>query len=131
MIIISIMRRNTKQKEAVLRVLKDSNEHPTASWIYEQVRQEIPHISLGTVYRDLKSLKQDGKIEEIKSSGNLSRFDGNNKNHYHFHCQKCDRIIDIAEPIDKAIDKRVAQKTGFDIHYHRLEFYGLCRDCQS
>ncbi len=124
------MTRKTKQKEAILRVLKDNYEHPTASLIYEQVRQEIPHISLGTVYRDLKSLKQEGKIEEIKLTGSLSRFDGNNKNHYHFHCQKCDRIIDVAEPVDKAIDKRVAQKTGFDIYYHCLELYGLCRDCQ-
>jgi Fur family peroxide stress response transcriptional regulator len=125
------MTRKTKQKEAILRVLKDNSEHPTASWIYEQVRQEIPHISLGTVYRDLKSLKQEGKIAEIKLAGSLSRFDGNSKNHYHFHCQKCDRIFDVDESVDTAIDKRIAQKTGFDVFYHRLEFYGLCPDCQS
>jgi len=125
------MARKTKQKEAILRVLKDNNEHPTASLIYEQVRQEIPHISLGTIYRDLKSLKQEGKIAEIKLAGSLSRFDGNSKNHYHFHCQKCDRIFDVVEPVYTAIDNRIAQKTGFDVFYHRLEFYGLCPDCQS
>lgn len=125
------MTRKTRQKEAILRVLEDNDDHPTASWIYEQVRREIPHISLGTVYRDLKSLKQEGKIAEIHPSGSLSRFDGNNKNHYHFHCQKCDRIFDVAEPVDTAIDIRVAQKTSFDVFYHRLEFYGLCQDCRS
>jgi len=125
------MTRKTRQKGAILRVLEDNDDHPTASWIYEQVRREIPHISLGTVYRDLKSLKQEGKIAEINPSGSLSRFDGNNKNHYHFHCQKCDRIFDVAEPVDTAIDIRVAQKTSFDVFYHRLEFYGLCQDCRS
>ena len=125
------MTRKTRQKEAILRVLEDNDDHPTASWIYEQVRREIPHISLGTVYRDLKSLKQEGKIAEINPSGSPSRFDGNNKNHYHFHCQKCDRIFDVAEPVDIAIDIRVAQRTSFDVFYHRLEFYGLCQDCRS
>lgn len=124
------MARRTRQKEAILRVLKGNNNHPTASWIYEQVRQEIPHISLGTVYRDLKSLKQEGKIAELDFAGSLSRFDGNTENHYHFRCQKCGRIFDIPEPVDKEIDDRVAQKTGFEVLCHRLEFYGLCPDCQ-
>ena len=127
----SIMTRKTKQKEAILRVLEGNNNHPTASWIYEQVRRELPHISLGTIYRDLKSLKQEGKIAEIGLAGSISHFDGNNNNHYHFRCQKCGRIFDVDEPVDTAIDNRVAEKTSFNVFYHRLELYGLCMDCQS
>ena len=122
--------RKTKQKDAILRVLRNTDIHPTANWIYKQVKQEIPHISLGTVYRDLKLLKQRGDIAELDYSGSLTRFDGNTSQHYHFHCQQCDRIIDITEAVDSEIDKRLATKTGFDVFCHRLEFYGLCRDCR-
>lgn len=121
--------RKTKQKDAILKFLRNTDIHPTANCIYKQVKQEIPYISLGTVYRDLKSLKQRGEIAELDYSGSLTRFDGNTSKHYHFHCQKCDRIFDINEVVDSEIEKRVASKTGFDVFCHRLEFYGLCRDC--
>ncbi len=125
------MSRKTKQKVAILRVLKATKRHPTASWVYEQVRQEISNISLGTVYRDLKSLKQEGEISELGSTGAQSRFDGTAENHYHFRCRQCSRIFDIGGPVDKEIDERLAQKTGFEVFGHRLEFHGLCKDCQS
>jgi Fur family peroxide stress response transcriptional regulator len=56
------MRRKTKQKEAILRILKDTRSHPTADSIYEEVRKEIPHISKGTVYRNLRILQESGCI---------------------------------------------------------------------
>jgi len=123
--------RRTKQKETILRVLRDSNCHPTAGRIYEQVRREIPRISLGTVYRDLKALKQEGEIAELSLADRLTRFDGNTRNHHHFQCQKCGYIFDVAEPIDTELDSRLAQETSFEVFYHHLEFYGLCPDCQT
>ncbi len=125
------MSRKTRQKETILRILRANNCHPTAGWIYEQVKQELPHISLGTVYRDLKALKQAGEIAELGLAGRLGRFDGNNRNHYHFQCQKCGRIFDIAQPVSTELDNQIAGKTGFDVLYHHLEFYGLCLDCKS
>ena len=124
------MTRKSKQKEAILRVLKGTNSHPTADWVYEQVRREIPNISLGTVYRNLRVLKQAGEILELELVGTLSRFDANAQNHYHFRCEQCGRIFDVGEPLDKTIDGRVAQKTGFRVNNHLLEFRGLCKDCQ-
>jgi Fe2+ or Zn2+ uptake regulation protein len=121
----------TKQREAILRVLRTTVSHPTADWIYEEVRKEIPNISLGTVYRNLKQLRESGEILEIDLSGTFSRFDGNPDNHYHFRCEKCGRIFDVDEPVNKELDERVAQKTGFKISYHRLEFRGLCKECQK
>jgi Fe2+ or Zn2+ uptake regulation protein len=112
-------------------VLKDTDCHPTARWIYEQVRLQIPNISLGTVYRDLKTLKQMGKSLELDFAGSITRFDGNTNLHYHFYCQRCNRIFDIQEPVDKEIDKRVAEKNGFWVSNHRMDFFGLCRDCRS
>ena len=125
------MARKSKQREAILRVLRGTTSHPSADWVYEQVRREIPNISLGTVYRNLKLLKQKGEILELDLASTLSRFDGNSQDHYHFRCEKCGRIFDVDEPVDKEIDYRVAQKTGFKVSHHRLEFRGLCKDCQS
>ena len=125
------MPRKTKQREAILSVLRGTTSHPTAAWIYEQVRKEIPNISLGTVYRNLRLLREAGEIIEIDLSGTLSRFDGNQDNHYHFRCERCGRLFDVDEPVNIEIDERVARKTGFKISYHRLEFRGLCQECQE
>ena len=124
------MARKSKQKQAILRVLNGTTSHPTAKWIYEEVRKEIPDISLGTVYRNLKLLQFEGKILEMDFT-NIGRFDSNIRNHYHFRCERCGGIFDVDMPVDKVMDDRVAQKTGFKVTNHRLEFRGLCRDCQS
>ncbi|MAH39003.1 MAG: transcriptional repressor [Dehalococcoidales bacterium] len=125
------MHRKSKQKEAIFKVMKETTSHPTAEWVYERVRREIPNISLGTVYRDLESLKQEGEILKLGLAGTRSRFDGKTENHYHFRCLKCGRLFDINGPADKKIDERLAQKTGFTVFEHRLEFHGLCKSCQS
>ena len=125
------MLKRTKQKEAILSILKSTTSHPTADWIYEQVKKEIPNISLGTVYRNLKLLRESGEILEIDLSGASSKFNGKAENHYHFRCDKCGRVFDVDEQVDRELDKRVAKKTGFKISQHRIEFRGLCRDCQE
>ena len=125
------MVRKSKQREAILRVVKGTTSHPAADWIYEQVRKEIPNISLGTVYRNLKLLKQEGEILELDFSNTLARFDGNIRNHYHFKCERCGRIFDVDEPLHKEIDKRISQKLGFKVFNHLLEFHGLCKECRS
>ena len=125
------MIRKSKQREAILRVLKGTSSHVTADWVYEQVRKEILNISLGTVYRNLKLLKQKGKVLELDLANHQSRFEANARNHYHFRCEQCGRIFDVDEPVDEEINERVARKTDFKVSYHRLEFRGLCKDCQS
>ena len=124
------MARKSKQKEAILRVLKGTTSHPSADWVYEQVKREIPNISLGTVYRNLKLLKREGEILELDLASTVSRFDGNSQGHYHFRCEKCGCVFDVDELVDGEIDGRVAQKTGFKVTHHLLEFRGLCKDCQ-
>jgi len=125
------MARKSKQKEAILRVVKATKSHPTADWVYEKVREEIPNISLGTVYRDLKVLKQEGEIAEVGPADTLNRFDGNTQNHYHFRCEQCGYIFDVDEPVNEEINERIAAKMGFKVSYHRLEFYGLCKKCRD
>ena len=124
------MTRKSIQKEAILKVLQGTNCHPTADWIYSEVRKEIPNISLGTVYRNLRMLCETGNILELKLCGSLSRFDARKDNHYHFRCEGCGRVFDVDEPVNMDINRKVAKITGFKISYHRLEFRGLCKECQ-
>ncbi len=111
-------------------MLRATDTHPNADWIYDRVRNEMPDISLGTVYRNLRLLCQCGKAQEIDMTGTYTRFDGNPDNHYHFRCDNCGRVFDVAGAVDRALDDRVARETGFQISRHRLEFRGLCRECQ-
>jgi Fur family peroxide stress response transcriptional regulator len=124
------MFRKTRQKAAVIDVLRQTNSHPDAAWVYEKVRRKIPKISLGTVYRNLRLLKEAGVIEELTQSGQISRFDGNASPHYHFRCDSCGRIYDLDQTVDKNIEARVARETGFKVTHHNLELGGLCLDCQ-
>ena len=126
-----MIRRETKQREAILNVLRGADSHPTADRVYDEVRKVIPNISKGTVYRNLKILREDGKISELILSGSVSRYEGNQENHYHFRCEKCGRVFDLEEPVNKELDERIAKRTGFKVSYHQLEFRGLCKDCQK
>jgi Fur family peroxide stress response transcriptional regulator len=124
------MSRRSRQRDTILKVVMNTKTHPRADWVYEQVRKEIPNISLGTVYRNLKSLAEAGEIYQLELVGSTSRFDGNMDNHYHFRCKKCGDMYDLDEPVDRSIEKRIAQKTGFKITQQRLELLGLCTKCQ-
>jgi len=125
------MLRKSKQKEAILRVLRGTSSHPTADWIYNEVRKEIPNISLGTVYRNLRLLCQGGEILQLDLCGSLSRFDCRTDNHYHFRCEGCGRVFDVDEAVDDNLNERVAGRTGLQVLCHRLEFRGLCQECQQ
>jgi len=124
------MFRNTKQREAILKYLRDTKSHPTADMIYDVVRKEIPNISKGTVYRNLQVLQESGQIAELNIKGTVSRYEIRQASHYHFRCEQCGRVFDVDEPVDKDIDERVAKRTGFKVTRHQLEFRGLCKDCQ-
>ncbi|MDK2887460.1 MAG: Fur family transcriptional regulator, peroxide stress response regulator [Thermoanaerobacter sp.] len=124
-------RRMTKQKKLILEILRNTNTHPTADWIYEQARKQIPDISLGTIYRNLNNLKQAGEIMELNYGSTFSRFDGNPQNHYHFVCDGCGRIFDLDLPLMNNLEEKVSSLTGMQVTRHRLEFYGYCRECQA
>jgi Fur family peroxide stress response transcriptional regulator len=120
----------SKQRDTILRVIMNSKDHPRADWVYDQVRQEIPNISMGTIYRNLKSLTKSGEIRQLDIADGTGRFDGNTENHYHFRCEKCGRIFDLDEPVDQSISERVAKNTGFKVYRQRMELIGLCNTCQ-
>ena len=123
--------RKTKQKMAILEVLKGVRTHPSADWIYDEVRKKLPHISKGTVYRNLKVLEEEGAILELNVDGVVGRYEIRQDSHYHFICEKCARIFDLNEPIETNLNDKFAEKTGFIITHHQMEFRGLCQGCQA
>ncbi|MBM7622576.1 Fur family transcriptional regulator [Sporohalobacter salinus] len=124
-------RRMTKQRKKILEVLRSTTSHPTADWIYDQVKQEIPNISLGTVYRNLNVLKEMGEIRELDYGSSHSHFDGNAEKHYHFTCLECGKICDVDESLHFELNQNVEEKLGCSIDYHRLEFFGVCSECKA
>jgi Fur family peroxide stress response transcriptional regulator len=124
------MNRQTKQRGAILSLLRRGYYHLTADQIYDKVRKGIPSISKGTVYRNLKVLRELGLVSELNLNDTVSRFEAKRDGHYHFRCERCGRVFDVDEPIDEELDRRIAERTGFKISYHQLEFRGLCHDCQ-
>jgi Fur family transcriptional regulator, peroxide stress response regulator len=121
--------RMTRQRQIILEVLRSTKTHPTADWIYEQVRQSVPRISLGTVYRNLRVLKEMGDIQELNYGSTYSRFDGIAGPHYHFVCHQCGSVMDVDLPLISDYEKKVAESIGGRVDFHRMEFYGLCPEC--
>lgn len=124
-------RRKTKQRIAIMEALKGVRTHPSADWIYDEVRKKLPQISKGTIYRNLNVLVDEGAIIELNVDGMVGRYEIKQDNHYHFICENCGRIFDLNEPVETGLNAKFAKKTGFKITEHRLEFRGLCRDCQK
>jgi len=124
--------RLTPQRMAVLTILANSQNHPTAEEIYEQVKAEFPMTSLGTVYKTIQLLKDLDQVLELGFAHHSNRYDGNIPYpHPHLICVKCEKIIDPDISMLPDLAHVVAQQTGFQITNHRLDFYGICPDCQE
>jgi Fur family transcriptional regulator, peroxide stress response regulator len=123
--------RKSKQKESILKVLKQTTSHPNAEWIYQQVKKEIPRISLGTVYRNLRLMKDSGTILGVCASTGIEHYDAKITEHCHFRCDRCRGIFDVEEEVDQKLEEKVAANTGLKVTGHSLEFTGLCHECQD
>ena len=122
------MRNYSKQREAILKVLHNSKSHPTAAQVYTEVRKEIPNISLGTVYRNLALLVEDGEILSVTVGDGNDHFDGDNSFHLHLHCKKCGSITDV--PVDENV-ANLFEKESFCPQNAVCVVYGICRNCNK
>lgn len=115
--------RNTKQKNIIFDIVNNSYDHLTAYQVYDLARNRISNISLGTVYRNLSNLINEGKIRKLEVDG-VDRFDRNIK-HSHFVCNKCGDIIDVYNSIllnNEYIDGNLVM--DYDI-----KIKGICKKC--
>jgi Fur family peroxide stress response transcriptional regulator len=113
----------------MLELLRSTEAHPTANWLYGKLRIEFPNLSMGTVYRNIGILIQQGLISRIAFGSTFDHLDANMKPHYHFICEKCGSIMDLEVPPGENLDTRPYKSLGFEIQKHEIEFYGLCPKC--
>src|SRR5882762_2763586 len=117
--------RLTRPRRIILDVVRATDAHPTAAFVYRRVRRRLPRISLATVYRNLRMLSAQGLLTE-RSDPTGVRFDGNTAAHDHFTCVDCGRIYDVPPVAPGAASKRLASSRGFEVLDQRVEFYGRC-----
>lgn len=122
------MKNYSRQREAVLNVLCSTKSHPTAAWIYEQVRQQIPNISLGTVYRNLSGLAEDGTIKKLSFGDASVHFDGDISVHSHFYCEHCGEITDIRLDQSKLLGP-IEEEYSVKARYADFNITGKCGKC--
>ncbi len=121
-------RKRSRQRERVLDVVRSTKSHPTADWVFHEVRKDMPNISLATVYRNLNLLAESGEINEVLCDGQL-RFDANKDEHFHFICTSCKGIFDIDETRVTSPDFKLPR--GYIVKNLKIDFYGICPSCQA
>ncbi len=120
----------SRKRTAILKTLQETDIHPTADWVYEQMRQRYPNLSLGTVYRNLKKLCETGKAGTIGVVNGQEHFDGYLEAHSHFICNHCCGIHDINAVFFSTQDFLTYSDTyNCEINDATVVFHGLCHDC--
>ena len=119
-------RRFSHQREQIYLAIRESRAHPTAEMVYEQLKPQMPKLSLGTVYRNLRQMAREGRLLEL--DGPVARFDAVTAPHTHFRCDCCGAVLDLDMPYDAGLDAR-AGGNGCQISGHSLCFNGICPAC--
>lgn len=134
-IIMQGKRNFSAKREAIYTLLSSTETHPSAEWIYEQLKPQIPDLSLGTVYRNLAVFKESGLIKSIGIFDGQERFDPNISQHSHFVCTCCFKIIDIPKSkclfMEQNVCQYVENQCNVRIEDYSITFYGLCEDCSE
>ena len=129
------MERTTKQfrkRNAILNCLRQTTAHPTADWVFAQLKPEIPDLSLGTVYRNLALFKEQGLISSLGTVNGVERFDGNTMPHVHYICSKCGSVLDLTHvQIPEELNQAAAADAGATVTGCQLTFTGICGHCMN
>ncbi|MCL7487790.1 MAG: transcriptional repressor [Desulfobulbaceae bacterium] len=123
------MMRLTTQRQIILEELSKVKTHPTASELYDMVRKRLPRIGLGTVYRNLELMAENGMILKLEVGGTQKRFDATTDTHYHIRCSGCGRVDDIDTPVVDDLVREAAEATSYEVLGHHVEFSGRCPSC--
>ena len=124
--------RITHQRLAILKILAASRRHPSVDEIYQEVRAEFPTTSLATVYKTIALLKELNEVLELGFPDGSNRYDGSNPSpHPHAICVRCKKVMDPELVNIDALSEEMSRKTGYKIYHHRLDFFGLCPECQE
>ena len=123
--------RKSRQRTALLELLRSTKTHPTASWLYDRLKSAFPDLSPGTVYRNLAILAEQNLVRVLRSGSTFDRFDAETGIHYHIVCERCGKVEDIDLPAEDDCEQEAQTASGYVITSHRLDFFGICPDCQK
>ncbi len=123
------MQKRSRQRELLLEILRGTTCHPDADWVYARMREKMPNVSLGTVYRNLARLAEEGVILKLDVGQSKDRFDGFSAPHYHLACHTCGAVVDMPLPYAPDLNADAGRESGCEIESHSLLFYGKCPSC--
>lgn len=121
----------TKQRQAILQVIRESEEHLTASQVFEDARRVLPGISFATVYNSLRYLKNEGLIGEVYFGTGATRYDRKMDRHDHAICRACGKLVDLDLPIPRALVQQATNLSQFETESIEVILRGLCPDCSN
>ncbi len=124
-------KRQTIQKGLVWEAVTDASDHPNAEQIYERIVEKHPSISRATVYRNLNSLVEEGKVKRIRVLGGPDHFDRTLKNHYHIQCIYCKRVDDVELFEDINLSEQNINTNGYILESYEIVFNGICPECKN
>ncbi len=126
-------RRHSRQREHIYQLVASSKSHPSAEDVYSAAKEHITTLSLGTVYRNLRLLVDEGKLREVTVEGSaVTRFDGMTEEHEHFICTTCGKIKDLELTLHETEYQNVSARLEGDIiTSHKLSYFGICKECSA
>ena len=124
--------RFSKKRQAILDVLASTTSHPSAEWVYLQLKPLYPDLSLGTVYRNLAQFKEQGQIMSLGTVKGIERFDANTTPHVHFICDSCGCVDDLMGlQVPEELCRKASGENGARVEHCWLTFSGVCTKCIS
>lgn len=124
------VRKQSRKRDAILSAICGTTSHPTAEWVYSQLKPEIPDLSLGTVYRNIALFREEGSVISVCTVDGQERYDGNTEEHAHFICESCGAVIDIACGADMVDRDTIMNGYGAEVSRSVLLIYGRCKNCK-
>lgn len=122
-------KRYSRQRELIYEALRQTEQHPTAEMIYQWLKPANPSLSLGTVYRNLNLLADEGAIRRMAFP--VERYDAKTMAHPHFCCDQCGAVYDLHLPYDAELDRQALLASGHDVTGHEVVFHGICTKCKQ
>jgi len=120
--------RITKQRQVILKIIADADDHPDAMEIFRRASKLDESVSLPTVYRTMNTLEENGAIRRHTFEGGPSRFEhADSEHHDHLIDMDTGDVIEFTSPRIEALQREIAEELGYDIVHHRLEIYGKKR----
>jgi len=121
--------RRSRQRDSILEILRRTDTHPTANWIYARLRREFPSLSMGTVYRNLGLLVEQGLVNRIDFGSTFDRYEARTHPHHHFICEVCGAVSDLDVAVDESLTLKLAAAAGRTARRHEIRLYGTCGKC--